>query len=227
MSKKMFLAATAVAAVVLSLAAPALAHVTVNPSEAAKGGFAKLTFRVPNESDTASTIELQIVFPEEHPFNARVKPVAGWTADVQRSEEGVQSITWTGGAIAPGEFQEFDISGGPLPDDADTLEFRAVQTYDDGEVVRWIDPVVEGEEEPEHPAPTLTLIEGEGGHDGAADEEDAEDATGTTLEVAASDDGDDDDDEDSSNALAIAALVVAVVALLLGGAGFVRGRVTR
>lgn len=203
-------------------ATSAAAHVTVNPSEAAKGSFAKLTFRVPNESDTAATIKVEVAFPEDHTFNARVKPVPGWTVDVEADDTGTKLITWSGGRIEPGQFQEFDISGGPLPDDVDSIEFKAVQTYDDGEVVRWIDSVVEGEEEPEHPAPTLTLVEGDadGGHGAAANDE--EESTDTTLaaESATS------DDDGGTDAVAVAALVVAVIALLLGGAAFVRGRRT-
>jgi hypothetical protein len=34
----------------------ATAHVTVNPLEASRGGYTKLTVRVPNESDDAATI---------------------------------------------------------------------------------------------------------------------------------------------------------------------------
>ena len=41
----------------------------------------------------------------------------------------------------------------PIP----SLEFAAVQTYSDGEVVRWIEPTPASGEEPERPTPTLTL----------------------------------------------------------------------
>ena len=52
-------AATVLALVVLAMgAAPALAHVTVNPSEATKGEFARLAFQVPNESETADTVKV-------------------------------------------------------------------------------------------------------------------------------------------------------------------------
>jgi hypothetical protein len=46
---------------------------------------------------------------------------------------------------------------GPLPTDTDQLVFKALQTYDNGEVVRWIDAAPQGAPEPEHPAPVLTL----------------------------------------------------------------------
>ena len=61
-----------------------------------------------------------------------------------------------GGGIAPGQFQEFALSGGPFPD-ADSLTFPVVQTYSDGNESAWIEPTVEGQAEPEHPAPVLSL----------------------------------------------------------------------
>lgn len=160
-------------ALVLVTATPAVAHVTVNPGEVAEGSFAKLTFRVPNESDTASTVKVEVAFPEGLFEGAGVKPTPGWTHAVTMDGAAVGSITWEGGEIGIDEFQEFDISVGPIPE-VETIEFRAVQTYSDGEVVRWIDPV-DGDEEPEYPAPTLTVVEGTGGHDGGAAADDGTD----------------------------------------------------
>ena len=39
----------------LGLAAPASAHVTINPITAVQGGYAKFALRVPTERDDAST----------------------------------------------------------------------------------------------------------------------------------------------------------------------------
>jgi periplasmic copper chaperone A len=35
----------------------------------------------------------------------------------------------------------------------DRIVFKALQTYSDGDVVRWIEEPVAGEPEPDHPAP--------------------------------------------------------------------------
>jgi uncharacterized protein YcnI len=228
--RKLALALVAAAALVLA-AGPAHAHVTVNPSEAAQGGFATLTFKVPNESDTASTTQLVVEIPTDPPITSvSVQPVPGWTANVQRSPlpepvtseggdeitEAVSSITWSGGAIEPGQFQQFPISVGPLPD-SDQLVFKAVQTYSDGEEVRWIDETPPGGEEPEHPAPVLTLVASTGdehGGGGAGDDEDA------SEEAAASDS--DSDDDDSGTTLGIVAIVVGSVGVLLGGFALAR-----
>lgn len=161
----------AAAAMLVVLAGVAAAHVTANPNTAQQGSFTKVSFRVPNERDTASTIALEISFPADHPIPfVSTRSVPGWKVAVQKTtldkpiktEDGevsevVSKITWTGGKIPPGSFEDFDVSMGPLPTDTDELVFKAVQTYDSGEVVRWIDTAPPGGPEPEHPAPVLKL----------------------------------------------------------------------
>jgi uncharacterized protein YcnI len=200
-------------ALVLVLASPALAHVTVDPSEVAAGGFTKLTFRVPNESDSASTTELEIVFPEAAPFRfVSVKPTPGWTYETAATGDTITGITWSGGDIGPGEFQEFEVSVGPVPE-VDVLEFKAIQTYSDGEVARWIDPVVEGEEA-EHPAPTATVT-----HDGEDEGDDEDDGEAAAGEYDADDDG-----VDGTEPAAFVALLVGGVALVAALAALVMAR---
>lgn len=160
------------AALVAAVAAPASAHVTVKPDAAPKGSFSVLSFAVPNESDTASTVKVEVTFPTDHPIAfVSVQPVPGWTwsaestqlAKPMKTEDGevsqvVSKITWAGGTIAPGEFQLFTVSAGPLPTDTKQIEFKAVQTYSDGKVVRWIEQTPKGGPEPEFPAPVLKLV---------------------------------------------------------------------
>ncbi|HEV8556909.1 MAG TPA: YcnI family protein [Actinophytocola sp.] len=135
----------------------AAAHVTVTADDAASGHAVRAVFRVPNERDDASTVRLQITFPEEHPLgNVTIAQTPGWTATVEK-----QSITWQGGAIKPGEFAEFPVSLS-LPHGVDRLVFKAVQSYSDGQVVRWIEEPADGAPEPEHPAPVLALSAGHG-----------------------------------------------------------------
>jgi uncharacterized protein YcnI len=155
----------------VTLAGIASAHVTANPGTAQQGGYAKISFRVPNERDTASTTQLEVSFPTDHPIaSVETRAMPGWTASVQKTKldkpirtddgeisEVVSKITWSGGKIPPGSFEDFDVSMGPLPTDTDELVFKALQTYDNGEVVRWIDTAPEGAPEPEHPAPVVKL----------------------------------------------------------------------
>jgi hypothetical protein len=83
----------------------------------------------------------------------------------------VQTVTWTADAgtqIKPGEFLRFSVLAGPLADNTDKLTFKALQTYSNGDVVRWIDPpAADGAPEPEHPAPTLTLVSDDAAADAA------------------------------------------------------------
>lgn len=163
---------TLCALALVTLAGAASAHVTANPGTAQQGGYTKISFRVPNERDTASTTQLEVNFPTDHPIvSVETRAVPGWTATVQKVKldkpiktddgeisEAVSRITWSGGKIPPGSFEEFDVSLGPLPTDTNQLVFKALQTYDNGEVVRWIDPPpADGAAEPEHPAPVVKL----------------------------------------------------------------------
>jgi uncharacterized protein YcnI len=192
-------AAAVAAAALMALAGPASAHVTVNPRSVTTGGFAELSFRVPTESASASTTQLEVTFPTETPLaHVSTKPIPGWTATVEKAKlatpiktddgeitEAVSKITWTGGAIAPGQYQNFDVSAGAFPDKPGELVFKAVQTYSDGSVVRWIDVVAPGGAEAEHPAPVLEVK-------AAAPEQGAPTATtpGTTPAAADASDAD-------------------------------------
>lgn len=160
------------AALTLGLALPALAHVTINPGSAEKGGFTKVAFRVPNERDKAATTKLEVTLPADHPLPfVSVRPVPGWDVKVTESKlatpvsskygditEAVTKIVWSGGKIEPHQFQEFEVSMGFMPDNVDQLVFPATQTYSNGEVVKWADPPKADGSEPEHPAPTLKLV---------------------------------------------------------------------
>lgn len=164
-------AATGAFAGLVLLATPALAHVTVHSSDATQGGYAEITFRIPTEEDVPTT-QVQVVLPENAPLaSVSVKPHPGWTwttttakpATPLTDDDGpvdqvVTAITWTAtdGGIKPGEFDDFDISAGPLPK-ATSITFKALQTYADGSVVRWIEEAPAGGAEPEHPAPVLQL----------------------------------------------------------------------
>jgi uncharacterized protein YcnI len=217
---------TALAAA-LAGAGVASAHVSVSSADAAAGGFGKLTFRVPNESDTASTVALRISIPEESAMaSLRVQPVPGWTvtttsADLQTPLEShgeqvtshvsvVEFRAADGGGIRPGEFQEFALSGGPFPD-SDQLSFPTVQSYSDGTEAAWIEPTVAGQAEPERPAPVLTLTAPADAAHGAA-------ATTTATDTAAATGT--GHSEAGPGALA---LFVAILALLTGVAGVVLG----
>ncbi|MCL3819164.1 YcnI family protein [Aeromicrobium wangtongii] len=212
------LGAALTTAALVAVAAPASAHVGVSSTDAAQGGFGKVVFRVPNESDAATTTKLVVTLPADTPFafvSTGAKP--GWTVKTTTKTfdkpvktgdfeltEAVSTITWTaeGEGTPVGQFDEFAISAGPFPD-ASSVGFSAQQTYSDGEVVDW-DQEQAGDTEPEHPQPVLTLAAaaGDGGH-------------GTTAHSAGGSDASADEGTELGTWLGGAALVVAAAALVV------------
>ncbi|HEY5978626.1 MAG TPA: YcnI family protein [Microlunatus sp.] len=200
------LAGLATAGLALLPAATASAHVRVTPDNPTSGGFSALTFRVPNESETAGTVKLTVRLPQDTPFlYVSTKPVPGWTADATTSKlaepvesygttltEAVSEVTWTaekGTSIGPGQYQEFSLSVGPLPDPG-TIVLPTTQTYSDGTVVAWDQPTPESGEEPEHPAPELVVVAAAAGadHHGGASTDPVEPATDDAAAAAGSTD---------------------------------------
>jgi len=227
-------------AVLLGLWAPAAsAHVTINPREAAQGGYAKLSFRVPNERDAASTTKVAVQFPQDHVIpSVSVRPTPGWNVEVKKRtletpitsgerevREVVDTITWSGGQIKPGEFQEFDVSGGTLPTDTDQLVFPAIQTYDNGEEVAWIEKPTTGGEELERPAPVLKLTPSASGH-GSASPGTTAGPVGTTVSAqqqTASATPASSTSSSSSSAVAWVGVALGAIALLAAIAALARG----
>jgi uncharacterized protein YcnI len=138
----------------------ASAHVQASSDDAARGGYATVSFQVPNESTTgAATTALTLELPNGSAVRTQTKP--GWAAKIDRDGDKVRSVTWTAapnGGIPLDQFDVFRIAV-KLPD-ADSVSFPATQTYADGVVVKWDQPPVPGSPEPEHPAPTLVLAPG-------------------------------------------------------------------
>ncbi|MFI9008692.1 YcnI family protein [Actinosynnema sp. NPDC053489] len=193
----------------LTTAGLASAHVTAStPKDAVQGGYTKVTFRVPNERPDAGTVKVEVTLPAEYPLaSVGTKPTPGWKVEAVKEKlatpvkshgrevtEAVRTVTWTadpGTRIEPNQFNEFDLSVGPLPDNTDKLVLPTRQTYDSGEVVEWnAPPPAEGAEEPERPAPVLNLVAKAGDAHGAAtatataDDDHGAAAAGTTDETA-------------------------------------------
>lgn len=125
----------------------------------------------------------------------------------ERITERIGTVTWSGGRIEPGEFQEFGVSF-RTPDEPGTdLAFPTVQRYSDGEVVRWIGPP-----DSEEPAPTVAIVD-------AAPEE-AEPAAAATEEPGGATGR--QEESGGGETLAIVALVIAIAALAAGLAALLR-----
>ncbi|MFG2333570.1 YcnI family protein [Streptomyces sp. NPDC048604] len=227
------------------LSGTAFAHVGVQPQgEAAKGGYATVNVKVPNERDNASTVKVEVNFPADHPLaSVMPQPVPGWKAEVTRTKlakpldlhgkkitEAVSKVTWTASGdakIGPGQFQQFPLSLGRLPENTDRLVVKALQTYDNNEVVRWIEEPKEGAAEPQYPAPVLKLsaatedhhgggvAKGDGKTAGHSETADKGHKAGAAAHAEAADSTDN------------TARVLGVVGILVGAAGVAFGVLAR
>lgn len=205
-------------AVLLAVAAPlsASAHVSLETNTAAAGSYTKLTFRVPNETVSASTDKVTITLPSDKTLFASVSfiPVAGWTAQLvvtplpspitagdDTVTQAVTQVVWTadpGSEYGQGSLGIFQLFVGPVPDVGE-LKLPVDQSYSDGSVVSW-----SGSTDADHPAPVLYV------NDAPVVDHDADSAPVASVE--ASGDGAASGGPD-------------VVARLLGGVGLVLGAV--
>jgi len=155
---------------VVAMALPASAHVTLHSYEAQQGGSdALIQIRTPNEEDNATTTRLEVDFPVDTPLiGLYVEPTPGWQFQVTTSNlpkpltngdgtftQYISQVVWSGGNIPVGGYVDFNIDVSDLPN-VPTIEVKAIQTYSNGDIVRWIDPP-NATPTPPHPAPTLDL----------------------------------------------------------------------
>ena len=153
----------------LITAQAAAAHVRVHADSTEAGSFSQLTFRVPNESDAAGTVTVEVTLPQDTPLlYVSTKPLPGWTATVTEQPlpapvtvEGTtltkapRTVTWQaqpGTRIDPASTRT-STSPPARCRRAGTVALPAVQTYSDGTVVHWDQPTPAGGAEPEHPGP--------------------------------------------------------------------------
>lgn len=150
----------------LAFVAVAQAHVTVHPNALPSGGFTVINVQVPNERDKASTVRVDVQFPNGI-YIASPAAIPGWktrviTKKLSRPIElepgfavssRVERVVFTGGRIGPGQFLSFPVSiKAPTSKAGTLLTFKALQTYSDGEVVRWI-----GNPTADAPAPQVLI----------------------------------------------------------------------
>ncbi|MEX0840628.1 MAG: YcnI family protein [Parvibaculum sp.] len=167
-----------IVALTVALAAPAAAHVTLETGEARAGGYYKAVFRVPHGCDGAATTRVSIRIPEGV-ISVKPQPKPGWTETTRIAKyagtyenhgkpltEGVVEVTWEGGPLADDRFDEFAFQA-KLPDDPEImmLFFPVAQTCTTG-AIAWDQLPVPGADPHSlpHPAPSLRLHHGEGGH---------------------------------------------------------------
>ncbi|PRY32902.1 DUF1775 domain-containing protein [Pseudosporangium ferrugineum] len=143
---------------VLAVGGPAAAHVEVSADKNQAGASdVTLTFSGEAENDAAGIRSERVVLPEGIAPDAvtLVKAPAGWT--FARTADG---FTVGGKALKVGTDAEWKVKIAKLPDGVTRLSFKTLETYGDGKVARWIEIQKEGAEEPENPAPLITLKPG-------------------------------------------------------------------
>jgi uncharacterized protein YcnI len=227
---------TTALAATLALAAPAAAHITLDPAEAPADGYATLQLQVPHGCDGSATKAVRVRIPESVPsVTPQVHP--GWEVTTKEGPKdpvelhgeqvtrGISEVTWTAADAGPLPDGRLDLFGMsvklPAGEAGDAVYFPTVQQCVKGES-GWIQIPKAGESEDdlESPAPAVTLTATGGGHGASdtADGADTENAALTAAPVA------DDDSDGPSTGLVIAALVLGGLGLLTGLAALLRGR---
>ena len=126
--------AIVVIALVLA-AAPAAAHVTVQP-KSVPTGFHEYAVRVPTEKDRPTT-SVRVVFPEGFDVLRFRPPAPGWRYEIERSASGrIAGVTWSGGSIGREEFEVFEFMARVRAPGVYKLD--AYQTYGTDDVVGWV-----------------------------------------------------------------------------------------
>lgn len=226
----------AVAGFGLLAVGPALAHVSVSPSEGAAGSYTVATFSVPHGCDGSATTSITIKVPEQV---IEVTPTRNALWDVTKtmtklttpikSEDGdevtekVDTVTYTAKTPLPDGYRDaFELSF-QVPDAVGTaLAFPVLQKCVEGST-NWNQVVAEGAAEPENPAPTITVTEatGEGHHGSDPAAAEGEHDKAEAAEHAAADA---ENSEGASKGLAYTGLGVGVLGLLTAAAALAKSR---
>jgi periplasmic copper chaperone A len=224
------------------VAAPAAAHVTVDPSSTAAGAYALLDVRVPHGCDGEATAKVEVRIPDGV-VSVKPEQVPGWAVSTEIGEydepielhgspvtEGVRVVAWTaeaGQELPDDLYRDFGLSV-RLPDaEGETLVFPAVQTCVDGNEAAWIETSDDPDAELDHPAPTVTLTAGGGGHGGDASDDtdevvaEGEETAELTASPAAAETG------SGTGVLTYIALAVGLLGLIAGLAGYRAARAAR
>ncbi|WP_350348288.1 YcnI family protein [Agromyces sp. G08B096] len=226
------LAATAAlgGGLLLALAAPlsASAHVGVEPTSTAEGSYTVVAFAIPHGCGDSPTTKLTFTMPEGVD---RVTPTvnSGWTIEKVVEElpepktdshganlvDRDAQVVYTAVTPLPSDLRDVIELSFQLPADAagETLAFPVLQECAEGST-DWSELAEEGEEEPEHPAPSIVVTAAEAGghgHGGASDEamDDPADASGASDATAAT------GDDPVARWLAVGGLAVGVAGVVL------------
>jgi Domain of unkown function (DUF1775) len=234
------IAGAGAALALLVLASPAAANVTFLPAPTTQGDAANLTFRISDDSTTASINRIEIRFADDQPI-AEVYPLSAdnWAPQITtrrvakplQSLHGGASVTdpttgviWTampGRALKPGQSVDLTVAAGPLPN-TPQLVVGVILTRSDGVVERWTRaPGATSATADERPAIVIGLAPASGGAPAAVhDHGDAAGAQPTGVAAPANSGG----NADGNSPYIKWVLVVLVLLAGLTGLSLVRQR---
>jgi periplasmic copper chaperone A len=185
------LAAAALPLLVVGLAAPASAHVTITPSTTAAGARAVLDVHVPHGCDGSATTAVTIRIPEE--IDSVIPgPSAPWDQELEtesggdEADERVVAVTYRTDAPLSDDREDVVALSVELPEaEGTTLVFPTIQTCEQGEAA-WIEIPEPGQDPDELvlPAPALVVTAaGSGARQASATEVLAAGATGASQQA--------------------------------------------
>jgi uncharacterized protein YcnI len=207
MIRKLAVVGAIITGVIALVAGPAFAHAEIERDGAVSSvGIVRASLTVPNEETSSGTVRIRLVFPDTPALNtAQPDPVDGWNFNVEKNAAGdVTQVVWTGGPVTGSKSVTLSMTIGAVPSGTDTVDFKVLQTDDNGDDVRWIEPTPPGGAEPEHPAPVL-YVKGN---------PPAEEDTVVTTGEAAAKTKSSDDGLSTAAIVAIVAIVVGVIVVL-------------
>jgi uncharacterized protein YcnI len=183
----------------------------VRPAEVAPGDAVLWEVLVPSEEE-GGTKQVELQVPKDVlPFSFEDTP--GWQRTLKTGSDGsTTSIVWKG-RTRPDGLATFRFLAS-APEQEGPIEWKALQTYKDGHVVRWI-----GDEGTENPASTTIVSKSVPKQNAGGEGEAAEDSgdnlanPGLAAEVPAEDDGPDWVARGVGLAALLAALAAAGIAL--------------
>jgi uncharacterized protein YcnI len=143
--------AVATLGLLVALAAPAAAHIDPDPTSAAAGQPATITFNVEHGCGDSPTTKLEMQLPSGLTGTHASTTNPGWTAVVTGN-----TVVWQGPAQAP--HTPFDIAvQATMPTKPGRITFPILQTCQQG-TVSWIELQQPGQPEPDHPAPAVDIV---------------------------------------------------------------------
>ena len=157
----------AAAALCAAFAAPAAAHVTLDPPQAAPLAYVRAALRVPHGCGDAATTRVTVQLPDGVTA-ARPMPKPGWTlvlaprADTPApaghgAVPELSSVTWEGGRLPNEHYDEFVLRI-RMPDrPGETIWFPIRQDCEGGGVVDWSQVPASGTRLSDYPTPAASI----------------------------------------------------------------------